>query len=153
MGERLAIAALFLVVTASVACSVAHVVRTADVEHPVAAAPAPIDAGPPDAPPPIALVDAGTSSAPPDAMEPLDAARDGATSSDEGDVAVVRRGRRAYAAHCETCHEDGPALRGRHLTAARIRRQVRSGGARMPAIAASTLSDADLDAIVAYLAR
>jgi mono/diheme cytochrome c family protein len=96
------------------------------------------------------MADAGAPAE--DATPPIDAAGD--EEADDGRaLALVRRGRRAYEAHCDTCHEDGPELRGRHLAASRVRRQVRHGGSRMRAIPTSRLSDADLEAIVAYLER
>lgn len=51
---------------------------------------------------------------------------------------------------CMACHSGSP-LNNVHLTAARVREQVRQGRGRMPAIPATRVSDDDLEAVLAYL--
>ncbi len=70
-----------------------------------------------------------------------------------GDVAA---GKVAFDQNCGGCHPggnqgNGPALRGRNLTADQITRQVRNGGGGMPAFPASRISDQQLNDIIAYV--
>jgi cytochrome c5 len=124
------------------------------------------DAGPvrvPDPVPdpvPVTEQDAGTAptesadSGPPPSGEDAAvevASADAGSAEDPAHAALIARGRRAYDRVCETCHEDGPRLIGRHLSASRVRRQVREGGSRMRPIPAARLSDADLSAVCAFL--
>lgn len=65
----------------------------------------------------------------------------------------VALGEARFRAVCGVCHVDGdaPVLDGRGLAAAAVRRQAREGSARMRPVAQSRVSDAELEAIVAYL--
>jgi mono/diheme cytochrome c family protein len=64
----------------------------------------------------------------------------------------VAHGQERYRAVCSSCHENGaPALANIAWTPARMRRQIREGSGRMPAIRESRLSAADLEAVLAYL--
>lgn len=67
---------------------------------------------------------------------------------------VVARGRAVLNRACGNCHEpddrDGPNP-GKNWAEARMRSQVRQGQGRMRAIPVARLSDADLDALIAYL--
>lgn len=65
-------------------------------------------------------------------------------------------GRRAFARHCHECHPGGdaglgPAINNKPLPQGLIKLQVRHGLGAMPAFSAEHLSDAELDAITAYL--
>jgi mono/diheme cytochrome c family protein len=64
----------------------------------------------------------------------------------------VARGEEVFNNVCNSCHAGGaPALQGIGWEAGRVRQQVREGGGRMPAIAASRVSDEDLEALLAYM--
>jgi mono/diheme cytochrome c family protein len=67
---------------------------------------------------------------------------------------LVARGLRSFERVCRTCHEagesDGPAP-NKNWAEARMRTTIRQGSGRMRAIPATRLSDADLDAVIAYL--
>ena len=72
------------------------------------------------------------------------------------DTAEESRGERAFFRFCHQCHPGGdsglgPALNNKPLPGAAIRLQVRTGIGNMPSINDDELSDADLDAIVAYM--
>jgi mono/diheme cytochrome c family protein len=127
-------------------------------------------AEPSDEVPPSALPDAGMDAATVDAAEPEDASQvleapavdadaatppvldtDAGTSDDPARALEIARGRRVYERVCETCHEDGPRITGRHLSEARVRHQVREGGSRMRAIPVGRLGEADLAAVCAFL--
>lgn len=115
------------------------------LESPIdAAEPAPVpesvDAGTPDA---WIAIDEGIVDA---SFDPID-------GSDDEDDALLRRGRRVYLRICADCHDDGPAIVGRHLASHRITTAVRRGGRRMPPISRARLGDADLAALATYLAR
>lgn len=69
------------------------------------------------------------------------------------DAAMIARGRAAHQRVCARCHEDGDSdgpRAGRNWTEARMRRQIRQGDSQMRPIPTSRLSDADLDALIAY---
>ncbi len=70
--------------------------------------------------------------------------------------ARVKRGEIAFYRACNSCHIGGatglgPALNDKPLPGFLIRFQVRNGLGAMPAFSKAQLSDAELDAIVAYL--
>lgn len=72
--------------------------------------------------------------------------------------AMMRRGKRAFEARCDTCHpggdEDiGPKITGIRWPVHRMEKQIREGSGRMRPITTAKLSDADLDALMVYLAR
>ena len=57
-----------------------------------------------------------------------------------------------YHAVCASCHDNGaPPLANLGWTTAPMRQQIREGSANMPAIRAARLSDADMEAVLAYL--
>lgn len=65
-------------------------------------------------------------------------------------------GQRVFASDCNGCHPGGtqgigPALNNKPLPGWLIRFQVREGLGSMPAFSDEEISDADLDALVAYL--
>lgn len=65
-------------------------------------------------------------------------------------------GHRRYVAICGPCHEEhndrrAPMLSSVHLPAPAIRRQVREGDVFMTGIPVRRLSDADLEAVLAFL--
>ncbi len=65
-----------------------------------------------------------------------------------------RSGRTVFTRVCGRCHEDGESdgpAPNRNLEEARMRTIVRQGDGRMRAIPTSRLSDADLNAVIAYL--
>lgn len=70
-----------------------------------------------------------------------------------GGAQLVARGRAVHNRVCATCHEpgehEGPNP-GLNWAEDRMRRQIRQGGGRMRAIAATRLNDADLDALIAF---
>lgn len=73
------------------------------------------------------------------------------TSTDKATGAEV------YAEFCEGCHPggeegDGPKITGLGLSPAKMRWQVRSGGKDMPAFGPDKISDANLEAVLAYTA-
>lgn len=64
----------------------------------------------------------------------------------------VAHGETKFTARCGGCHNNGaPALANIGWTAERMRRQIREGEGEMPAISAERLSDADMEAVLAYL--
>lgn len=72
--------------------------------------------------------------------------------------AMMRRGKRAFEARCDTCHpggdEDiGPKITGIRWPVRRMVKQIREGSGRMRPISTAKLSDADMDALMVYLAR
>jgi mono/diheme cytochrome c family protein len=89
------------------------------------------------------------------------------------DEARIERGREVYAYWCATCHARGPGMPGTtalaikyrdgsppavledrvDLTPQLLRSFVRNGVSVMPFFRKTEISDADLDAIAAYLAR
>ena len=67
----------------------------------------------------------------------------------------VATGSEVYAEFCEGCHPggeagDGPRIAGEGDTPAEVRWKVRSGGDDMPAFGPDKISDADLEAVLAY---
>jgi mono/diheme cytochrome c family protein len=78
----------------------------------------------------------------------------------KGAVAIndpqVARGRLAFMAKCNYCHPGGeaglgPALNDKPLPEFLIKTQIRVGLGAMPAFPPQEISDADVDAIVAYM--
>lgn len=68
----------------------------------------------------------------------------GSTDTAQGDT--------RYHAVCASCHDNGaPALANLGWTPEHMRQQIREGSANMPAIRATRLSDADLEAVLAYM--
>ncbi len=70
--------------------------------------------------------------------------------------AQVRLGRQWFNRRCDTCHpggeEDiGPDIRRIHWPVARMRHQIRQGSGRMRPIPPSRLSNAQMEALMAYL--
>lgn len=70
----------------------------------------------------------------------------------------VSGGQQVYADFCSGCHQDGnggegaaPAVHGIGWTASHMRQQIREGEDSMPAFSASTLSDEQLESLMAYL--
>lgn len=69
------------------------------------------------------------------------------------DAAMIARGRAAHQRVCARCHEDGDSdgpHRNGNWAEARMRTQIRQGNSQMRPIPVSRLSDADLDALIAY---
>lgn len=122
---------------------------------------------------PTAEVDAGAPATPtndadagvamtetPDAAAPTAAQSATATTSTPSrpttatpDAAMIARGRAAHQRVCARCHEDGDSdgpHRNGNWAEARMRTQVRQGNRQMRPIPTSRLSDADLDALIAY---
>ncbi len=76
-------------------------------------------------------------------------------------TAEIDAGAKVFASNCDACHPKanagvGPALHGKAFAAqfpddAAIRAIVRSGRDGMPAFPPANLSDADLNAVIAYL--
>jgi mono/diheme cytochrome c family protein len=69
---------------------------------------------------------------------------------------VVARGRIAFMAKCNHCHPGGeaglgPALNDKPLPEFLIKTQIRAGLGAMPAFPPQEISDADVDAIIAYM--
>ncbi|MDH4281950.1 MAG: cytochrome c [Myxococcales bacterium] len=67
----------------------------------------------------------------------------------------VATGSEVFAEFCEGCHPggekgDGPKIAGLELSPARTRWQVRAGGKDMPAFGPDKISDAKLEALLAY---
>ncbi|MEM7437646.1 MAG: cytochrome c [Myxococcota bacterium] len=67
----------------------------------------------------------------------------------------VARGEVVYTEFCEGCHPggeagDGPKLVGLSESSSQMRFKVRYGGDEMPGFDSSKISDADLEALVAY---
>ena len=90
---------------------------------------------------------------------PERAAADRAESLDAYDFPIastdVARGQVVYAEFCEGCHPggeagDGPKLVDLSASPSQMRYKVRNGGDDMPAFDSSKISDADLEALVAY---
>jgi mono/diheme cytochrome c family protein len=90
----------------------------------------------------------------------------------QGDVATLQKGNATYQYWCATCHGKGPGQPGTTALAAKykgalpalleeridltpqaVRFAVRNGTSIMPFFRKTELSDADLDAVVQYLAR
>jgi quinoprotein glucose dehydrogenase len=77
------------------------------------------------------------------------------------DPLVVARGRTVYQQTCQACHMENLAGNGAEvpslvgvvgrLTATGVREAVRNGRSRMPPIGAAAVSDADLNALVAFI--
>ncbi len=70
--------------------------------------------------------------------------------------AEAETGERMFMAHCQQCHPGGaaglgPAINNKPLPAALMRYQVRHGLGAMPEFDEGAISDAELDALVAYL--
>jgi mono/diheme cytochrome c family protein len=64
----------------------------------------------------------------------------------------VAQGEARYNAVCASCHNNGaPPVANLGWTTAHLRQQIREGSANMPAIHEARLSDADLEAVLAYL--
>ena len=68
----------------------------------------------------------------------------------------VERGRLAYMAKCNHCHPGGeaglgPALNDKPLPEFLLKTQIRVGLGAMPAFSPREMSDADVDAVIAYL--
>ncbi len=62
------------------------------------------------------------------------------------------QGEARYNAVCASCHNNGaPAIANIGWTTDHLRRQIREGSANMPAIHPARLSDADMEAVLAYL--
>ena len=118
--------------------------------------PAPI--AQPDAGAPVADADAGADAGAPVADGSVADAGAGATADPAAVWSEkVDRGRRRYGRVCyAACHDPGlatgaPNLSGRRLSGRRVRNQVRQGGGDMDPVPVRRLSEADLDAVVAYL--
>jgi mono/diheme cytochrome c family protein len=72
------------------------------------------------------------------------------------DSALAARGEPLFDRFCYQCHPGGaaglgPALNDKPLPQGAIRAQIRKGVGAMPAFPGDMLSDADVDAIVAYV--
>lgn len=64
----------------------------------------------------------------------------------------VTQGEARYNAVCASCHNNGaPPVANIGWTEAHLRRQIREGSANMPAIHVARLSDADMEAVLAYM--
>jgi mono/diheme cytochrome c family protein len=68
----------------------------------------------------------------------------------------LAEGRQVFVRFCQTCHPAGrtgvgPRLEGRPLPAPIVRNRVRNGMGAMPAFGTDTISDDELDSIVAYV--
>ena len=90
---------------------------------------------------------------------PEQAAKDRAHSLEAYDFPIgstdVARGQEVFVEFCEGCHPggqegDGPKIAGLSESASQLRFKVRAGGDDMPAFEPSKISDADLEALVAY---
>lgn len=139
--------------------------NTTPTEPPPPPAMTDADAGPMTAP--MAEVDAGSTTAPTaeaDAGAMTESADATATTTatpsaptrptaPATDAALIARGRAAHQRVCARCHEDGDSdgpHRNGNWPEDRMRRQVRQGDRQMRPIPVSRLSDADLDALIAY---
>jgi mono/diheme cytochrome c family protein len=65
-------------------------------------------------------------------------------------------GERVYALECQHCHPNGsvglgPGITNKPVPGWAVRLQVRLGVGRMPAFPEEVISDAELDAVVAYI--
>ncbi|XXT19432.1 cytochrome c [Sorangium sp. So ce429] len=72
------------------------------------------------------------------------------------DEAPERRGEVVFMKQCNQCHPGGagglgPGLNNKPAPAAAIRLQIRSGLGAMPAFSEKEISDADVDAVIAYM--
>jgi mono/diheme cytochrome c family protein len=68
----------------------------------------------------------------------------------------IERGRLAYMAKCNHCHPGGeaglgPALNDKPLPEFLLKTQIRVGLGAMPAFSPAEMSDAEVDAVIAYL--
>lgn len=88
-----------------------------------------------------------------------DATSGGEGANYEGPIAStdVERGTERFETFCGGCHpggqEDvGPSLIADPHSAARVRQQIREGSAQMRPFSAARLNDADMEAILAYMA-
>lgn len=64
----------------------------------------------------------------------------------------VAQGEARYNAVCASCHNNGaPPVANIGWTTERLRQQIREGSPNMPAIRAARLSDADMEAVLAYM--
>lgn len=71
-------------------------------------------------------------------------------------TAQEQEGRVLFMRHCNMCHPGGsgglgPSINNKPLPAVAMRTQIRQGVGSMPAFTEEMLSDAHVDAIVAYL--
>jgi len=67
----------------------------------------------------------------------------------------VAAGAEVYEEFCEGCHPggeegDGPKIAGEGVSPSQMRWQIRSGGDDMPAFGSDKISDANLEAVLAY---
>lgn len=60
-------------------------------------------------------------------------------------------GETRFRAACISCHEGGPPASAVGWSPEQMRRQIREGRGEMPPITSAHLSDADLEALLAYL--
>lgn len=88
-----------------------------------------------------------------------DATSGGEAANYEGPIAStdVERGTERFETFCGGCHpggqEDvGPSLIADPHSPARVRQQIREGSAQMRPFSAARLNDADMEAILAYMA-
>ncbi len=84
---------------------------------------------------------------------PTAAAQPAAVAASQGNPTA---GKAVFDQYCNGCHPNGnqgtgPALRGRNLSADRIKTQVRNGGGGMPAFSTGQISDQQLNDLVAYV--
>lgn len=68
----------------------------------------------------------------------------------------IALGERVFALQCQACHPNGsvglgPGITNKPLPGWAVRFQVRVGLGQMPAFPAEEISDAELDAVVAYI--
>lgn len=78
-------------------------------------------------------------------------ASQGEPESPAPNPALVRKGRQVFTGTCMLCHDMGPRIAGLGWTVERMERQIRRGGKRMSAISTDKLSNAQLQALMAYL--
>lgn len=74
------------------------------------------------------------------------------------DTVSERRGERLFYRHCSTCHPGGeaglgPALNDKPLPEALVRAQIREGVGAMPAFHDHKLTDAQVEAIAAFVSE
>lgn len=124
----------------------------------VATAPSMYEGAPAETPPPSmgTPTPTGTAEATPSAetTESTDAPAD-----DAAWTAKVAAGRRTYNRFCAaTCHgaggnegDDGPAIRGKNLSVAAMRKQIREGSTHMRPIPPARLAEDQMDGLLAYL--
>lgn len=72
------------------------------------------------------------------------------------DSAEEQRGEQVFMKLCHQCHPGGsgglaPGLNNKPAPAAAIRLQIRQGLGQMPSFKEDEISDADVDAVIAYL--